>query len=111
MCDEITGRGEFLTAYGGGPNSDHGKGQAIFEYQSLLGELIGMEVISPPTYDWGAAADSAALMACRITGRSEILVPRHISSDRRSQMQGFVKPLRHGHRDQPGPDDRSARHE
>ena len=93
ICDEITGRGEFLTAYGGGPYSDHGKGQAIFEFQSLLGELVGMEAVSPPTYDWGAAANSAALMACRLTGRSEILVPRHISPDRLSQMRGFVKPF------------------
>jgi len=93
ISDEIAGRGEFLTAYGGGPYSDHGKGQAIFEFQSLLGELVGFEAVSPPTYDWGAAADSAALMACRITGRSEILVPRHISPDRLSQMKGFVKPF------------------
>jgi glycine dehydrogenase subunit 1 len=93
ICDEITGRGEFLTAYGGGPYSDHGKGQAIFEFQSLLGELVGMEAVSPPTYDWGAAADSAALMACRITGRNRILVPRHMSPDRLSQMRGFVKPF------------------
>jgi glycine dehydrogenase subunit 1 len=93
ICDEITGRGEFLTAYGGGPYSDHGKGQAIFEFQSLLGELVGMDAVSPPTYDWGAAADSAALMACRITGRSEILVPSQTSPDRLSQMRGFVKPF------------------
>ena len=45
LCDEITGRGEFLTAYGGGTYSDHGKHQAIFEVQSLIGELVGMEVV------------------------------------------------------------------
>ena len=75
VCDEIAQRGEFVTAYGGGQFGDHGKWQAVFEFQSLLGELIGMEVVSTPTYDWSAAANSALLMACRYTGRNEILVP------------------------------------
>lgn len=93
IVDEIVHRGEFLTAYGGGPYSDHGKNQALFEYQSLMGELVGMEVVSAPTYDAGAAADSAAAMACRLTGRSGILVPETMSADRRAQMRGFVKPF------------------
>ncbi len=93
IVDEIVHRGEFLTAYGGGPYSDHGKNQALFEYQSLMGELVGMEVVSAPTYDAGAAADSAAAMACRLTGRSGILVPETMSADRRTQMRGFVKPF------------------
>ena len=56
VCDEINGRAELLTSYGGWPYSDHGKYQALFEYQSLIGELVGMEVVGTPTYDWGAAA-------------------------------------------------------
>ena len=91
VCDEIAQRGEFVTAYGGGQFGDHGKWQAVFEFQSLLGELIGMEVVSTPTYDWSAAANSALLMACRYTGRNEILVPETISSDRFLQMQNFVR--------------------
>ena len=93
IVDEIVHRGEFLTAYGGGPYSDHGKNQALFEYQSLVGALVGMEVVSAPTYDAGAAADSAAAMACRLTGRRGILVPESMSADRRAQMRGFVKPF------------------
>ena len=56
VCDEIANRSEFVTAYGGAQFGDHGKWQALFEYQSLLGDLIGMDVVSTPTYDWGAAA-------------------------------------------------------
>jgi glycine dehydrogenase subunit 1 len=93
LCDEIVGRGEFLTAYGGGPYSDHGKNQALFEYQSLLGELLGMEVVSPPTYDAGAAAGSALAMACRITGRRTVLVPAMMHPDRLAQIRGFLKPV------------------
>ncbi|MSP82293.1 MAG: aminomethyl-transferring glycine dehydrogenase subunit GcvPA [Alphaproteobacteria bacterium] len=92
LCDEIVGRGEFLTAYAGGPYSDHGKNQALFEFQSLLGELVGMEVVSPPTYDAGAAACSAIAMACRVTGRRGILVPALMHPDRLSQLRGFTQP-------------------
>ena len=93
IVDEIVHRGEFLTAYGGGTYSDHGKNQALFEYQSLVGELVGMEVVSAPTYDAGAATGSAVLMACRITGRRGVLVPETMSADRRSQLRGFTKPF------------------
>ncbi len=93
ICDEINRRGEFLTAYAGWSYSDHGKFQAIFEYQSLVGELVGLEVVSTPTYDWGAAADSAVAMACRLTGRQQILVPAGMDRARLSQMRGFTRPF------------------
>ena len=93
ICDEITGRGEFLTAYAGGTYSDHGKNQAIFEFQSLIGELVGMEVVGTPAYDMGAAVNSAIAMACRINGKREVLLPRNLSSDRLSQIRGFTKPI------------------
>ena len=93
ICDEIAGRGEFLTAYAGWSYSDHGKLQALFEYQSMIGELVGLEVVSTPTYDWGAAANSAVAMACRLTGRRQILVPASMDRARLSQMRGFTKPF------------------
>ncbi len=93
LCDEITGRGEFLTAYGGGTYSDHGKNQAIFEFQSLIGELVGMEVVGSPAYDMGAAVNSAVTMACRITGRRGVLLSGGLSADRNSQIRGFTKPV------------------
>ena len=93
IVDEIVHRGEFLTAYGGGTYSDHGKNQALFEFQSMMGELVGMEVISTPTYDAGAATGSAVMMACRLTGRRGVLVPETMSADRRSQLRGFTKPF------------------
>ncbi len=93
ICDEINRRGEFLTAYAGWSYSDHGKFQAIFEYQSLIGELVGLDVVSAPTYDWGAAADSAVAMACRLTGRKQVLAPAGMDRARLSQMRGFTKPF------------------
>jgi glycine dehydrogenase subunit 1 len=93
VCDEIANRGEFLTAYGAYPYSDHGKFQAMYEYQSLLGELVGMDVVTAPTYDGGCAAGSALRMACRLTGRREIVIAGALGPDRRSQIRGFTLPV------------------
>ena len=53
VCDEIAARGEFLTAYTGDTYEDHGRWQALFEFASLLGELLDMDMVSTPTYDSG----------------------------------------------------------
>ena len=51
ICDEINSRGEFLTAYAGEPYEDHGRFQALFEYESMMAELLNMEVVNVPVYD------------------------------------------------------------
>ncbi len=84
LCDEMVGRGEFLTAYSGGHYTDLGKHQARFEYNSLMGELLDYEVVVEPTYDWGTAAGFALRMAVRLTGRNEVLVPETMGRERRS---------------------------
>jgi len=89
VCDVIASRSEFLTAYAGGIYSDLGRCQAMFEFQSLIGELVDMDVSCVPTYDWGAAAGNAVRMASRITDRREILVPRIISPARLSIISNF----------------------
>ncbi len=76
VCDEINGRGEFLTAYSGLFWADHGKWQAWFEYVSLMAELLDMDHLSVPTYDGAQAAASSLRMACRINGRKEVLLPQ-----------------------------------
>jgi glycine dehydrogenase subunit 1 len=91
VCDEISSRGEFLTAYAGDTYSDHGKHQAWFEFQSLLGELIDMDVVGFPTYDWPTAVSSSALMACRLTDRKEVLVPRNLNPQTLSHMQNYCR--------------------
>jgi glycine dehydrogenase subunit 1 len=93
ICDEITGRSEFLTAYAGEPYEDHGRFQALFEYQSLMGELLEMDVVNVPTYDWGQAASTSIRMAGRITGRSVILVADTISPDRLKVIRTYCEPV------------------
>ena len=92
VCDEINGRSEFLTAYAGEPYEDHGRFQALFEYASMMGELVGMDVVSVPTYDGAQATGTALRMAGRLTGRREALVPRTMHPDRLRIVRNYVEP-------------------
>jgi glycine cleavage system P protein (glycine dehydrogenase) subunit 1 len=92
VCDEIVNRGEFLTAYYGDTYGDHGKMQALFEYASMIGELVECDAVSQPTYDWGAAAATSICMAARITGRQVAIVPASMGAERRSLVEGYCAP-------------------
>lgn len=92
VCDEINGRGEFLTAYVGEPYADHGKWQALFEYCSLMGELLDMDVLSCPLYDGAQATASSIRMASRITGRREVVVPRQLNPEIKAVLRNYLKP-------------------
>jgi glycine dehydrogenase subunit 1 len=92
VCDEIAGRSEFLTAYTGGYYSDLGRFQANWEFQSLICELVGMEVSGIPTYDWGSAAGNSVRMASRLTKRREVLVPASMSPARLGVVSNFCNP-------------------
>lgn len=91
VCDEINGRGEFLTAYVGESYADHGKWQALFEYASLMGELLDMDVLSCPVYDGTQAAARSLRMASRVTGKKEVLVPKSMSPDTLMVVQNYLK--------------------
>ena len=91
ICDEINGRSEFLTAYSGDTYADHGKCQAFFEFSSMMGELLDLDVISFPTYDGGQAASTALMMSRRINGRSKALVPENMNPNLLSQMTCYCE--------------------
>jgi glycine dehydrogenase subunit 1 len=93
ICDEINQRSEFLTAYAGEPYEDHGRFQALFEYESLMAELLDMDVVNVPTYDWCQASSTALKMAARITGRSEILISDTISPERLLTIKNYCLPV------------------
>lgn len=92
VCDEINARGEFLTAYAGKPYQDHGRFQALFEYQSMMGELLNMEVVCAPVYDGYQAAATALRMAGRRTGRTEVILCGTVSRDKLSMIRNYLKP-------------------
>lgn len=93
VCDEINGRGEFLTAYVGESIADHGKWQAFFEYTSLMAELCDMDVLSIPMYDGPAAASSSIRMANRINGRGTVLVPERINPETMQIMKNYMNSM------------------
>jgi len=91
VCDEINSRGEFLTAYAGEPYDDHGRFQSLFEYTSMMAELLEMDVVNVPTYDGFQAAATALRMACRITNRNKVMLPETIGRDLLSKIRDFLK--------------------
>jgi len=101
VCDEINRRSEFLTAYAGEPYEDHGRFQSLFEYESMMAELLDMDVVNVPTFDWCQAASTSIRMAGRITKRYEALVCDTIGPDRLQVMQNYCRgvmsivPVRH----------------
>jgi glycine dehydrogenase subunit 1 len=92
VCDEINSRGEFLTAYAGDPYEDHGRFQALFEYESMMGELLNMDVVNVPNYDGFQAAATALRMAARITGRGRFLVAATTNTDMLSKIRDYLTP-------------------
>ncbi|MGG0658678.1 aminomethyl-transferring glycine dehydrogenase subunit GcvPA [Rummeliibacillus pycnus] len=92
VCDEVNQRSEFLTAYAGEPYEDHGRFQALFEYQSLLAELVDMDVVNVPTFDWGQAAATAIRMTARITGRNKVLLAKTVAPEREKIIKNYGSP-------------------
>lgn len=90
LCDEINGRGEFLTAYVGESIADHGKFQALWEYSSLMAELVDMDVLSIPMYDGAQAAASSVRMANRINSRNTVLLPEKMNVENMMVMRNYL---------------------
>ncbi len=75
LIDPILMRGEFLTSYTPyQPEVSQGTLQTIFEFQSLVCELTGMDVANAGMYDGASALAEACLMACAVTGRRRIAI-------------------------------------
>src|ERR671915_1723559 len=75
VVDAVLARGEFLTAYTPyQPEMSQGVLQAIFEYQTVICELTGMDVSNASGYDGPAVAADACYVAKHVTGRSTVIL-------------------------------------
>ena len=93
VVQEIVSRSEFLTSYTPyQPEVSQGMLQALFEYQSMMCELTGMEVSNCSMYDWASALGEAARMSARFNGRNEILIPKIVHPDRAATLQVYAEP-------------------
>lgn len=90
--DAVSSRGEFLTSYTPyQPEISQGILQALFEYQSMICELLEMDVTNCSMYDWASSLGEAARMAARITQRNQFLVPHYISPERMTVLRAYAE--------------------
>ena len=92
--ESITSRQEFYTSYTPyQAEISQGMLQALFEYQSLMCDLLGMEACNSSLYDWASAAGEAVRMAGRVTGRKKALIGANVGPRRRAVVQTYVEPM------------------
>ncbi len=89
----IISRVEFQTAYTPyQAEISQGLLQALFEFQSLMADLTGMDAVNSSLYDGSNALGEAARMASRATHRMKVLIPKNIHPDRLSVLRNYSEP-------------------
>src|SRR5712664_1964583 len=91
IIDSLISRGEFLTAYTPyQAEISQGTLQSIFEFQTMICELIGMEVANASMYDGSTAAAEAVMMSVRVTGRRSVAVARSLHPEYREVLTTYA---------------------
>jgi glycine dehydrogenase subunit 1 len=91
IIDSLISRGEFLTAYTPyQAEISQGTLQAIFEFQTMICELTGMEVANASMYDGSTAAAEGVMMASRLTGRHSVVIARSVHPEYREVLATYA---------------------
>ncbi|MGB9604890.1 MAG: aminomethyl-transferring glycine dehydrogenase subunit GcvPA [Bryobacteraceae bacterium] len=91
VVDALASRAEFLTAYTPyQPEISQGLLTAIFEFQTMICQLTGMDVANASMYDGSTAMTEAALMARRITGREHVVVAASVHPEYREVLRTYA---------------------
>lgn len=91
VVKHLAGRQEYLTSYTPyQPEASQGTLQTIFEYQTMVCELTGMDVSNASMYDGASAMAEAAFMAGAETKRKEILVARSVNPESRKVLKSYA---------------------
>ena len=92
IIDTLVQRGEFLTSYTPyQPEITQGTLQAIFEFQTMIAELTGMDVANASMYDGSTGAAEAVMMAVRVTGRHKAVVAKTVHPEYREVLAAYAK--------------------
>ncbi len=91
IVKSITSRSEFYTSYTPyQAEASQGFLQAMFEYQSMIAELTGMDVSNCSLYDGATGLSEAALMCSRITKKNSFIIPSNISWEKKSILKNYT---------------------
>ena len=91
VVDAVLARGEFLTAYTPyQPEMSQGVLQAIFEYQTVICELTGMDVSNASSYDGTTVAADACYIAKHVTGRSKVVLCETVNPQVRQVVKTYA---------------------
>ncbi|TJX14065.1 aminomethyl-transferring glycine dehydrogenase subunit GcvPA [Tissierella creatinini] len=91
VINAITSRSEFYTSYTPyQPEISQGTLQYIFEYQTLIANLTGMDLANASLYDGGTAITEAALMACAHSKKDEIIVSTGVKPEARQILKTYA---------------------
>src|SRR6201990_1070188 len=92
MIDSLVQRGEFLTSYTPyQAEITQGTLQAIFEFQTMIAELTGMDVANASMYDGSTGAAESVTMAVRVTDRTGVFVARTVHPEYREVMRTYAQ--------------------